>query len=476
MNNRSNILWLSLESVRADHTPMYGYERDTTPYIRSLAEEPDSTVLDNGVAQSLWTPASSASMLTGTYLSTHRVGQDGNAEERLPQEVDTLPQLLRDIGYKTALFTPNPYVSEATGLDKGFEEVKSVKAVPQSYSPSHEDALDYWIEGLRRIIRSRTIDFNRTKHDLKTTENEVLQRHAKRWLMSRGSENEPFFGYAHIPSPHHPYLPNTDYADCFTDDIEFSTKEAYSLVKDIYYGGSDEIKQEIATGPDLSDDEWEAIEAMYDATLRHLDHTVAEIVSTARSQSDDLILVIVGDHGELFGELGVIGHNLVLHEKLIQVPMIVSGVPDVETDKKTITQQIDLTRTLAEITGVVTEQFEGINIRDAERRYGISQYGQADLESYLKFNHNFDTDRFFGNPHTVISDGKYKLATNDERSELYRLPDEVTDLSESDEAHQERLNAVIQKLDIKWLQDDDSETAYFNESQREQLSHLGYLS
>jgi uncharacterized sulfatase len=454
---------------------MYGYERDTTPTIRSLAEEPDSTVLDNGVAQSLWTPASSASMLTGTYLSTHRVGQDGNAEERLRSTVDTLPQLLRDVGYKTALFTPNPYVSEATGLDKGFEKVKSVKAVPLSYSPSHEDVLDYWREGLRRIIRSRTTDSNRIKHDLKTTENEVLQRHTKRWLKSRGSENEPFFGYAHIPSPHHPYLPNTDYADCFTDDIEFSTKEAYSLVEDIYYGGSDEIKQEIATGLDLSDDEWEAIEAMYDATLRHLDHTVTEIVSTARNQSDDLILVVVGDHGELFGELGVIGHNLILHEKLTQVPMIVSGVPDVETDQKTITQQIDLTRTLAEITGVVTEQFEGVDIRDAERWYGISQYGQADLEAYLKFNPEFDTDRFFRNPHTVISDGEYKLMTNDERTELYRLPDETTDLSGQDEAHQERLNGVINDLDIEWSDNNEAENADFDDSQREQLQDLGYL-
>ncbi|OYR50332.1 sulfatase [Halorubrum sp. Ea8] len=475
MDDHPDILWLSLESVRADHTPMYGYKRDTTPNIRAIAEEPNSVVLDNGIAQSLWTPASSASMLTGTYLSTHQVGQDGKANIRLPSSIETLPELLQNIGYETALFTPNPYISGATGLDRGFGYTKAVKAVPKSYSPRHKDALDYWREGLRRIFRSRTIDFNRIKHDLKTTENEVLHRHAERWLKSTRSEDNPFFAYAHIPSPHHPYLPNADYVDCFTDDIAFSTEEAYSLVKDIYYGGSDEIKREIATGLDLSDDEWEAIEAMYDATLAYMDHTVSEIVSTARNESDSLILVVVGDHGELFGEHGVIGHNLVLHENLIRVPMVISGISDIETDADTMTQQIDLTRTLAEICDVVTEQFEGLDIRESEREYGISQYGHIDMDAYLKHNKEFQTNRFFKNPYTVVTDGDFKLAINQERAELYRLPDETTDISESEEQHRKRLNTVLEELGINWSQDNKSEGSHFDESQIEQLKQLGYL-
>lgn len=476
MDDHPDILWLSLESVRADHTPMYGYKRDTTPNIRAIAEEGNSVVLDNGIAQSLWTPASSASMLTGTYLSTHQVGQDGKVNMRLPSSIDTLPELLQNIGYETALFTPNPYISEATGLDRGFDFIKSVKAVPGSYSPRHEDALDYWREGFRRILRSRTTDFNRIKHELKTTENEVLHRHAERWFKSARSKDNPFFAYAHIPSPHHPYLPNTDYVDYFTDDIAFSTEEAYSLIKDLYYGGSNKIKREIATGLDLSRDEWEAIEAMYDATLAHMDHTASEFVSTVRNESDNLILVVTGDHGELFGEQGVIGHNLVLHENLIRVPMLISGISDIETDADTMTQQIDLTRTLAEICDVVTEQFEGLDIRESGREYGISQYGHVNMNSYLKHNKEFKSDRFFKNPYTVVTDGDLKLAINKERAELYRLPDETTNISESERKHQNRLNAVLEELGINWSENNKSEKSYFDESQIEQLKDLGYLS
>jgi len=50
MNANPDILWLGLESVRADHTPIYGYERDTTPNIANLADKNDSTVLNNGIA------------------------------------------------------------------------------------------------------------------------------------------------------------------------------------------------------------------------------------------------------------------------------------------------------------------------------------------------------------------------------------------------------------------------------------------
>jgi uncharacterized sulfatase len=283
---------------------MYGYERDTMPALSQFASETDTTVLHNGIAQSLWTPASSASMLTGTYLSTHRVGQDGEAKQRLPSHVDTLPELLSDLGYQTALFSPNPYLSPATGLDKGLDHVTSVKAVPESWSPTHPGALDYWIEGLRRLFRSRRISLNRIKHELKPTENEVLERRTCRWIERSKSKSTPFFAYAHIPGPHYPYMPNTDYLEEFTDDISLDAEEAYSLVEDIYYGSSVEINEEIVIGINYSDEEWEGIEAMYDATLRHMDDTISEIVATARAASDSLIIVVVGDHGELFGDAG----------------------------------------------------------------------------------------------------------------------------------------------------------------------------
>lgn len=476
MANSPDILWLSLESIRADHTPMYGYKRNTTPTLNKLAKENETTVLDNGIAQSLWTPASSASMLTGTHLSTHRVGQDGRAKEKLPQSIETIPELLRNVGYETALFSPNPYLSEATGLDRGFDHTTSVKAVPASYSPLNTDALDYWIEGVRRALRSRIYNIDRLKHELKTTENEVLERQTKRWLNSTAGNVDQFFAYVHIPSPHHPYLPNTDYLNAFADEIRFSPEEAYSLVKEIYYGGPTVIRNSIAKGLNFSKEEWEAIVAMYDATLRHMDSTVNSIISEARRTSDSLIVVVVGDHGELFGELDLLGHNLALHDKLIQVPMLIAGISDVITNKETMSQQIDLTRTIGEITGISTAQFEGRDLRTGDRPYAISQRGQAHLGGYTRHNDSFNTDLFFEAPYTVVTDGDYKLAINEERTDLYQLPDEQTDVSESETQHLKRLKSFLNDHTISWKSGEPRSAAEFNDSQLEQLRNLGYLS
>jgi len=111
---------------------------------------------------------------------------------------------------------------------------------------------------------------------------------------------------------------------------------------------------------------------MYDATLRHLDDTVVKILNYAREVSDDLITVIVGDHGELFRELGIIGHNLALHNGVINVPMIISGISDVVTDQMELTQQVDLSYIIANITGLRTNQFEGRDVRSGGRTYAIS--------------------------------------------------------------------------------------------------------
>jgi len=94
-------------------------------------------------------------MLTGTLLSTHRIGVTGEAKQKLPANLEMIPELLGKKGYDTALFTPNPYISGATGLNRGFKHVTSINAVPESYSTLSEDATEYWIEGIRRVVRSR---------------------------------------------------------------------------------------------------------------------------------------------------------------------------------------------------------------------------------------------------------------------------------------------------------------------------------
>ena len=66
-SRRPNIVWITLDSVRADHTSVAGYHRDTTPNLERIAGRPGGTALTNCFAHANWSLPSVASMLTGTY-------------------------------------------------------------------------------------------------------------------------------------------------------------------------------------------------------------------------------------------------------------------------------------------------------------------------------------------------------------------------------------------------------------------------
>lgn len=208
--------------------------------------------------------------------------------------------------------------------------------------------------------------------------------------------------------------------------MALSVADARRLV-DRVYADSESVAREIATGLTLSDDGVAAIETLYVAEVAAADHVVGELVAAARAASGrDLVVVVAGDHGELFGECGLLGHNLVLHDAVVRVPMVVAGVEGVVDDDETMSQHVDLTRTVADVCGVDSEQFEGRDLRDGDRPYAISQRGRAYLSEYLTHDPTFDADRFGEAPFTAVRTPRWKYLAGDERDELYELPDEET--------------------------------------------------
>lgn len=474
MTARPNVLWLSLESVRADHTSLHGYERDTTPNLDRISRRPDATVLDPVVAGSMWTPASTAAMLTGTHMSTHQLGADGKCEQKLLGSVETLPERLSRQGYRTALFSPTYYIGPETGLDRGFEHVDSLSITQQDFI-GHDAGTRDRIACAIRCLRDRpTTDIEMLKEEITRGKNYLMERRFDRWADGRG--NDPFFAYAHIPSPHHPYNPVTKFREVFADDIELSMQEAVELSESLYTG-TDGIRRRMANGLDLSDAEWDAIKALYDAEIRYADSTAGELIATATSLSRrPLVIVVTGDHGDLFGECGLIGHNLVLHDGLTHVPGLVVGVEDVAETPETVTQHVDLTRTVAAVTDVSTEGMEGRDIRSEQRPYAISQRGVAHLDEYTKHNEEFDTSRFYRAPFTAVRTPDWKYLENDDRSDLYDLPDEQTDVLDAHPDVAEDLAEHIETEGIDWNFEESGESVEFSEQARDHLQDLGYLA
>lgn len=105
--SRPNIVWISLDTLRADHLGTYGYERPTSPNLDAFAAR--GLRFDWAISQAPWTRPSHRSMLTGVYPAS-RGGLDS----------PMLGEVLHRAGYETIAATGGGQVDSTLGFDRGF--------------------------------------------------------------------------------------------------------------------------------------------------------------------------------------------------------------------------------------------------------------------------------------------------------------------------------------------------------------------
>ncbi len=147
---------LVLDAVRADHLGIYGYERETMPFLASRAAA--GLVFERAYAPSSWTPTSLASVFTGLWAHQHGVRTGFAATRsalkhgeaitlnRIPDALETLPVMLKRAGYRTFGASDNLNVGQAMGFTRGFDEFSS----KEQGGLRHGRAVQEWGESLRR--------------------------------------------------------------------------------------------------------------------------------------------------------------------------------------------------------------------------------------------------------------------------------------------------------------------------------------
>jgi arylsulfatase A-like enzyme len=117
---RPNIVLITLDTTRADRMGFLGSKRGLTPNLDILARQ--SEVFTHAYAQAPLTPASHASILTGTYPQFHQVN---DFRVPLAKDLPFAPDILRAHGYHTAAFVGSivldPSPTYAPGFDRGFD-------------------------------------------------------------------------------------------------------------------------------------------------------------------------------------------------------------------------------------------------------------------------------------------------------------------------------------------------------------------
>ena len=154
------VVLVVLDTVRADHTSICGYARETTPYLQSLVNRGAAHTC-RAYSPGDWSLPSHASYFTGVSVSRHGAhyarGDDDVDEQGervrslfvypLRDDLPTLAEQMRDRGYQTVLVSDNGLLSEA-GLERGFTVVA---ARPRKHDPR----VDWVPPTLKRVLAER---------------------------------------------------------------------------------------------------------------------------------------------------------------------------------------------------------------------------------------------------------------------------------------------------------------------------------
>ncbi|SFR66481.1 sulfatase [Halogeometricum limi] len=462
-----DIVWITLESVRQDHTTLGGYHRDTTPFLKSLSERTDGAAFENCFSHDVWTRASSASILTGLASSSHRTWTQ---ENRLSSDVPTIPEALQRAGYRTACISPNPQLSDVTGLARGFDDF-------------HYLGRDTLLEEagvptvLRYLTKLNTHSAGYTTDTAKHSVGYISDAIARRHIREAARDDESLFLYTHLGDSHHPYYPPKPYQDLYADGFEMSVDEALKLAMEM----SSDLHGYIARGASFTEDEWNALHAMYDALIRYVDDTVRSIVEYAEERLDDPLVVVTSDHGELFGEKGMLAHMVVADDAVSHVPLVVSGVDGLSGTRSDVVQHADAMKTVLSEAGVDADVPVGMDLRDGDREFAVTQRSGARCASKLEMirerDDSFDASRYHAGDLTSLRTHDYRYQRSESGEELFAIPDEVTDVSDEHPDARERLAEECES----WLntyglpKSEREERAEFDDSMTSHLEDLGYL-
>ena len=463
---RRDIIWISLESVRYDRTTVGGHSRETTPRLRTLLQRPDSLSFNSCFSHDIWTRSSTASILTGRAPSDHRTWTD---DAKLPDEIRTIPEQLSAAGYQTVGISPNPQFSSATGLDRGFDDFHYLTRQTLFDELSPVDIAKY-LFNIRR--HSAGFTTNTKAHATGYLSNILAKRH----IRDAGETNTPLFLYTHLGDTHHAYYPPVAWQSRFSNEIPSSLDEALSFALSF----SDDLHEHIASGVPFTEEEWQMIEVMYDTTLAYVDSLIGELVESVQAHLEDPIIVVTADHGELFGEEGLLAHMLVTNTAVSHVPLVVSGL-DLNDDLQTqLIQPADVMAMLSETLDIDLSVPAGQDIRSDPRSFAVTQRSgkraRHKRELISERNPDFDGSRFYPGDLTSIRNQHFRYQRSGDDFDLFELPDETTDISGERQDLVEKWDARLSN----WLSDhsrvqNEDNVAEFDSDMQQQLRDLGYL-
>lgn len=441
--NDLNIIFISVDTLRADHLSCYGYERETSPNIDALAKE--SVLFSNVYASSPWTLPSHVSMMTALHGVNHQVYYD---DDKMAPELVTLAELLRKNNFFCSAFTGGGFVSHVYGFSKGF---------------------DSYEEGSGGVHRQNSAEY------LFYTASEWIERH----------KDKNFFLFLHTYQPHDPYACPYPYKTMFLDeDAEWGQINLRE-----YLGGKAGIFKS------LPENQRRNIIGLYDGEIRYTDEKlIGPLIAKLKQEGlyDKTLLIFTSDHGEEFYDHKGWGHGHSLYNESLKVPLIIKFPGGKHGGKlvENIVSLIDIMPTILDFTNITFNDYplDGKSLlpiikgKDKKDREFLADLADNLLNSHIPQKISLNRDKY-----KLILNKKY----NPEDLAFFQYPPpeaeqvEVFDLGLDPEetvniAHQRRkwVNEILELIKKTYEEAEKRKTGKveIDENLREKLKALGYIN
>lgn len=450
MTDQENIVLVSWDSVRADHLPLYGYDRDTTPNLNRIAE--DGLVFDDPQVPAVGTPASFTGMFSGEHAS-------GSMEYPNPQhwreanaDRTFLPEVLQDEGYHTGGFHYNALVSSSFGWDRGWDIYEdhmwdADDSTESGWKKQVHEALQKagmanFVVDLKRMAEGKTPP---TWEDMWTDIEAFIEE-----------APEPFFLWVLLIDTHHPYYVPSEHHEWDQPGTRSTYAWNYAMRRHRNLVG--ERRQGIINA--------------YDNTIRYADSFVGELTELLDDAGyGDAPLIVHSDHGDEFGEHANYGHRPLMYDTVTRVPLVMQNVGEVGRVQGP-TSLLDLGSTILDLAG-------------SSERLGKRPSLLGDERS----------DREYVTVQNVMEDGKRMAAAvgeewkvlyhpegdwgaksfAEESWEAYHRPDDPMERNNRWGEHPAKLEeALVEQLNTE-LSDVSSGDDDLDEDTEERLRELGYI-
>jgi arylsulfatase A-like enzyme len=391
-----NVLWIVVDTLRADAVGAYGNPRGLTPRIDRLGAE--GVVFENAFSSAPWTLPSFASMFTSQPPQSHGAGGRADDYRGLDPSIPTLPAQLREAGYATAAIANVEFLARPFGVTRGF------------------DHLDV-----------QAFENNTELRDAHQTTDAAVN-----WL--EGNRDSAFLLLVHYFDAHAEYRPPAAYRARFAAEQDRADDS-------FRFGTRSHVIDRRAGRMELLPEVVERAHRLYEAEVAFVDDEIGRLIDrlSALGLDENTLVIVTSDHGEEFLDHGDWEHGHTLYDELLRVPLVLRQTGRLAPRRVEATVGlVDLAPTILERCGLsACKSFRG---RDLSPALSGRDLPEAELLSY---------GNFWGPPLSGLRFGDLAFVQHpDGRAELFRWtsdPSELDDRSTVDPAGRDRIQDHLQR-------------------------------